>query len=84
MVPTEHPQQHPCEPGLGTAQLSYQLLLDGLVALPQELLGPLQDPILRRDFCYFQPLLFVKRVLAPQLAHVLLVLGGREQDSLHL
>lgn len=67
--------------GWGSSTSScYQLLLNGLVALPQELLGPLEDPVLRCNFCYFQSLLFVKRVLAPELVHVLLELGEREQE----
>lgn len=65
----------------GCGSSRYQLLLNGFVALPQQLLRPLQDPVLRRDLGYFQPLLFVNRVLAPQLGHVLLELGGERAGT---
>lgn len=70
--------------GRGSSTSSgYQLLLNGLVALPQELLSPLQDPVLGRDFCNFQALLLVNRVLAAELVHVLLELREESRDSPH-
>lgn len=57
--------------GCGSRErLFYQLLLNGLVALLEQLFCPLQDPVLSRNFCYFQALLFIKCVLAPELINI--------------
>lgn len=60
----------------------YQLVLDVLMTLRQELFCSLQDAILSSNFCYFQALLFVKGVFASKLINITLKLRQKIKKEL--
>jgi len=68
--------------GGSSKRFHYQLLLNSLVALFEKFFCPLEDTKLRCNFCYFQSLLFIKCVLAPELINIVFKLErGRTEIS---